>query len=129
EPEASPITLETGSTETIVREIEGMDSDVEVVNYQIQPYNISYQLDALFDTHEVTDNKITYLTELEDYFITLEVVEHTTVEDAVANLQAEFEQNEFEIQSDLENTPAEENDLNGKMQYFAYPLIKGFIVY
>jgi len=124
----SNIVLNIGSIETVNRIIEGMDEEVKVVNYQIQPYDISYQLDETIGISEVKDNQITYLTQNDAYKIILESIEHTNREKAVANLQEKFETEEYEEKGELESTPSEENDLKGKMQFFGYP-VKGFYVY
>lgn len=120
--------VNTGSTETVTREIEGMDDEVEVVNYDIEPYGISYQLDKLFGAPDTKDNQVIYTTENENHKITFEVIEQTDVETAASNLQKEFEKEEYEDEGELESTPADENELEGKMQNYAYPM-KGFYVY
>ncbi|MCG3088914.1 hypothetical protein [Sporosarcina cyprini] len=119
---------QTGSTETLIRNVEGRDQEVKVINYEIQPYAISYRLDEMFGVPEVKQNQITYSIDDANYHISLEIIEHTTLENAVSNLQERFETEGYDESFDLEDTPTEENALNGKMQFFDYP-IKGFIAY
>lgn len=120
--------LNTLSTETVIRKVEGMDEEFKVIQYQIQPYNISYRLDETFGVPKVKDNEITYSNQNDEYKIILEVIEHTNLEKAVSDLQENFEMEEYEEKGKLESTPLEENDLNGKMQFFAYPM-EGFYAY
>lgn len=130
EDEDSQPTVEvtTGSTELVSRKIEGMDSEVEVINYDIQPYDISYQLDTRFGEPKVHNSKISYSIQDEKYKITLEIIEATDLDRAVSNIQEDYAAEDLEEKGELENTPLEENHLKGKMQFFAYP-IKGFYAY
>ena len=118
----------TGSSETIIRNVEGRDLEIEVINYHIQAYGIAYQLDEVFGVPEVSNNKITYSTQY-DYKITLEMIEHTNLEKAVSNLQERFETEGYEESFELESTPVEENGLIGKIQFFGHYPVKGFIAY
>ena len=124
--------IHTGSTETEIRNVEGMDVEVPVINYHIQPYGIAYQLSEDFGVPEVSSNKITYSTEY-DYEITLEIIEHINLEKAVSNLQERFETEGFEESSQegygLVSTPVEENGLRGKTQLYGDHPMTGFIVY
>ena len=128
EDNESSVEIQTGATETIVKEVEGRDQEVSVINYKMQPYNIAYQLDEFFGDPEVNDNQITYSYESDEYKIMLEVLERTSLGEAVLNLQERFETEGYEESFELESTPLEENGLTGKMQFFDYP-IKGFIAY
>ena len=124
----SNMEIHTGSSETVIRNVEGSDMEIEVINYHIQTYGIAYQLDEVFGVPEVSNNKITYSTEY-DYKITLEMVEHTNLEKAVSNLQEGFETEGYEESYELESTPVEENDLIGKIQFYGDHPMKGFIAY
>src|SRR5699024_9662091 len=75
----------TGSTETETREVEGMETEVEVVNYEIQPSDISYQLSNDLGEPEVNDQKITHKSG--EYSITLEFLPETELPQAVSDLQ------------------------------------------
>ena len=123
----------TGSSETVIRNVEGSDMEIKVINYDIQPYGIAYQLDEVFGVPEVSNNKITYSTEYDDYKITLEMTEHTNLEKAVSNLQDGFETEGYEESYEegyrLESTPFEENGLIGETQLYGDHPMKGFIVY
>lgn len=123
------IILNTGSTETVTRKIEGMDEEINVINYQIDPYGISYQLDERFADPEVEHNQITYTAQSEEYEIVVEVVENSSLEEVVLNLQERFETEGYEEKGELESTPLEENDLVGNMQFFSFDPMKGFYVY
>jgi len=128
EDNESTIEINTGATETVIRKVEGRDLEVNVLNYQIKPYDISFQLDEVFKAPEVEKNQITYSSEDNDYQIKLEVIAHTNFDKTVSNLQERFETEGYEEKGELEATPPEENDLRGKMQYFTAPM-KGFYVY
>lgn len=121
--------IHTGSSETVIRKVEGMDLEVEVINYQIQTYGIAYQLDEVFEVHEVSNNQITYSTQYDDYKITLEMIEHKNLEKIVSNLQERFETEGYEESFELESTPIEENGLIGKTQFYGDHPVKGFIAY
>lgn len=129
EQEVTPETMEvhTGSTETVIRKVEGMEQEVEVIHYTIEPYGINFQLDSIFERAEVTNDQVRYAY-LEEYQIHFEVVENTTLEDTVTNLQEKFEAEGYDESFELEDTPLEENHLIGKMQFFVSP-VKGFIAY
>ena len=124
--------IRTGSTEIEIRNVEGMDVEIPVINYHIQPYGIAYQLSEDFGVPEVSGNKITYSTEY-DYKITLEMIEHTNLEQAVSNLQERFLTEGYEESSQegygLESTPVEENGLIGKTQLYGDHPMTGFIVF
>ena len=128
EDNESTMELHTGASETIIRNVEGRDQEVKVINYQLQPYNIAYQLDEFFGDPEVNENQITYSYESDEYKVILEVLEQTTLDAAVSNLQERFETEGYDESFELKSTPIEENGLTGKMQFFDYP-IKGFIAY
>lgn len=121
--------IHTGTSETVIRKVEGMDLEVEVINYQIQIYGIAYQLDEVFEFHEVSNNQITYSTQYDDYKITLEVIEHTNLEKVVSDLQGRFNTEGYEESFELESTPIEENGLIGKIQFYGDHPVKGFIAY
>lgn len=116
-----------GSTETVIRNVEGMDSEVEIVHYTIEPYGINFQLDSQFEGAEMIDDQVTFAY-LEEYQIHFEVIEDMTLADAVTNLQVKIEAEGYDESFELEDTPLEENNLIGKMQFFASP-VKGFIAY
>ena len=120
--------IHTGSTETVIRNNEGQDQEIKVINYLITTYGIAYQLDEVFGVPEVINNQINYSSQNAGYKITLEMIEHTNLEKSVSNLQERFETEGFEEKFELESTPLEENELIGKMQFYGYP-VKGFIAY
>jgi exonuclease VII small subunit len=124
----STLEVSTGSKETIMRKIEGMEQEIEVINYRIDPYNIHYQLDESFGVPRVNQNRITYSSQNNINTVSFEVIEHTSFEQVVSNLQKRFEKDGYEDKGELESTLLEENGLRGKMQFFAYP-VKGFYAY
>lgn len=69
EDRKSNLVLNTLSTETVIRKVEGMDEEFKVIQYQIQPYNISYRLDETFGVPKVKDNEITYSNQNDEYKI------------------------------------------------------------
>ena len=125
--------IHTGSTETVIRNNEGQDQEIKVINYHIPTYGIAYQLDEVFGVPEVSNNQINYSTQYDDYKITLEMIEHTNLEKAVSNLQERFEtegyEESFEEGYELKSTPVEENGLIGKTQFYGDHPMKGFIAY
>ena len=50
------------------------------------------------------------------------MIEHTSLDKSVSNLQEKFETEGFEEDFELDSTPLEENDLMGKMQFYDYPV-------
>ena len=124
----SNMVLHTGSTETVIRIAEGMEQEVSVINYQIQPYNIAYQVNETFGVPKVNDNQVAYSSQEDKYQISLEIIEHTNLETVVSDLQEQFETEGYDEDFGLEDTPPEENDLKGKMQFYDSP-VKGFIAY
>lgn len=128
QPESS-IVLTTGTAETDVNIVEGMEVEVQVIHYEIQPFNIFYQLNETFDSPEVKQNQVIYSKQNEEYIITLEIFEYTDLESVVEQLQDSFETGLYEEIGELESTPVDENALRGKMQFFAYPKISGFYAY
>lgn len=128
EDEESNIEILTGSTETIIRKVEGMDQEIKVINYELQPYGIAFQLDEFFGAPEVKNKQINYSDQYEDYKITLEMIEETNLEKVVMNLQEKFEAEGYDEDFGLESTPVEENGLIGKIQFYDNP-VKGFIAY
>ncbi|WP_075618743.1 hypothetical protein [Paenisporosarcina indica] len=124
--------IHTGSTETVIRNSEGQDQEIKVINYHITTYGIAYQLDEAFGVPEVINNKITYPTEY-GYKISLEMIEHANLEKAVSNLQERFEtegyEESFKEGYELKSTPVEENGLIGKTQLYGDHPMAGFIAY
>lgn len=125
--------IHTGSTETVIRNIEGHDQEIKVINYHITPYGIDYQLDEVFGVPEVINNQINYTSQNSGYKITLEIIEHTNLEKAVSNVQERFEsegyEESFEEGYELTHTRVAENGLIGKTQLYGdYPM-KGYIAY
>lgn len=127
--DTSNLVLDTGSKETTIRIIEGMEQEVEVINYLIEPYSIHYQLDESFGAPEIDENRITYTSQYStEIKVSLEIIENTGFEEVVSQVQKSYEEDGFEDKGELEETLFEENKLRGKMQFFSYP-IKGFYVY
>lgn len=120
--------IHTGSSETIIRKVEGMDLEVNVINYHMKTYGIAYRLDEAFGVPEVNNNQISYSAN-DDYKITLEMIEHTNLEKAVSNLQERFDTEGYEESYELESTHVEENGLMGKIQFYGDHPMKGFIAY
>ena len=120
--------IHTGSSETVIRNMEGQNLEVKVINYLMQPYGIAYQMDEFLGVPEVSNNKITYSTEY-DYKISLEMIEDANLEKAVSNLQERFETEGYEESYELKSTPVEENGLIGKTQFYGDHPMKGFIAY
>ncbi|MEK4404859.1 hypothetical protein MKZ26_10595 [Sporosarcina sp. FSL K6-6792] len=129
ENEETNMEIHTGSSETVIRNVEGMDLEIKVINYHIQPYGIAYQLDEVFGAPKMSSNQITYSTQDDDYKITLEMIEYTNLEKAVSNLQEGFETEGYEESYELKSTPVEENGLLGKIQFYGDHPMKGFIAY
>lgn len=128
EEEVDETVLHTGSTETVMREIEGMEEGVDVINYEITPYNISYQLDESFGAPVQNANQFMYKDLNDIAQISLEILEQTSLDEAVSSLQEQFESEGYDEKGVLEDTPLEENGLQGKMQSY-YDPVKGFYVY
>ena len=132
EDKETRLEIHTGSSDTVIRNVEGQNLEVKVINYDIQPYGIAYQLDEGFGVPEVSGNKIIYSTEY-DYKITVEMIEHINLEKAVSNLQEKFETEGYEESSQegygLESTPVKENGLIGRAQLYGDHPMTGFIVY
>jgi hypothetical protein len=126
--DSNNMVLQTGSTETEIRIVEGGKMEVSVVNYQIEPYNIAYHLDETFGVPKVNDKQVAYSSQEDKYQILLEIIEHTNLETVVSDLQEQFETEGYDEDFGLKDTPPEENDLKGKMQFYDYP-VKGFIAY
>lgn len=120
--------LVTGEQVTVKRTVEGMEQEVNVIQYTIIPYDISFQLDEIFADPAVQDNKVIFSTQQDMYQITLEVIENKDLDEVVAELQKAYEEQAYDEKSSLEPTPVEENNLIGKMQYFAFPM-RGFYAY
>lgn len=124
--------IHTGSSEMVIRNVEGQNLEVKVINYLIKPYGIAYQMDEFLGVPEVSNNKITYSTEF-DYKISLEMIEHANLEKAVSKLQERFEmegyEESFEEGYELKSTPVEENGLIGKTQLYGDHPMSGFIAY
>jgi len=129
ENEETNMEIHTGSSETVIRNVEGMDLEIKVINYHIQPYGIAYQLDEVFGAPKMSSNQITYSTQDDDYKITLEMIEYTNLEKAVSNLQEGFETEGYEESYELKSTPVEENGLLGKIQFYCDHPMKVFIAY
>ena len=125
--------IHTGSTETVIRNSEGQDQEIKVINYYITTYGIAYQLDEVFGVPEVINNQIIYSSQYDDYKITLEMIEHANLEKAVSNLQGRFEtegyEESFEEGYELKSTPVEENGLIGKIQFYGDHPMAGYIAY
>jgi len=123
------LVIHTHQTEEKVREVEGMEQEVQVVNYEIQPYEILFQLDDDFSSIDVNGTEITITREdVEDYKINLNVFEETTLDRAIDELQKQYNEDDFEYVGDLEDD-TNDQDLVGKKQVFASPMITGFYVY
>lgn len=128
ENEQPPLILHTLYSEDVTRQVEGMEQKVEVFNYEIQPFGISFQLDEVFDSVNVEDTEISFSIEEPDYEIVLEIFEETTLDEAVDHLQDMFPEDEYEHVGELEDD-SNEDGLSGKMQTFAYPQMTGFYAY
>lgn len=136
EDKETSLEIHTGSSDTVIRNVEGQNLEVKVINYEIKPYGIAYQLDEGFGVPEVSGNKIIYsyfFTTEFDYEITLELIEHTNLEKAVSDLQERFKTEGYEESSQegfgLESTPVDENGLIGKTQLYGDHPLKGYIAY
>ncbi|MCM3741434.1 hypothetical protein M3210_14265 [Oceanobacillus luteolus] len=129
ETDEAALEIHTGSVEAVTRKNEGMDQEVEVINYLIQPYKIAYQLDKVFGAPEVYENEIQYSID-DEYTITLAIIEDTNLDQSISNLQERFEAEGYDEEFELESVSSEENGFAGKMQYFSQNRVdKGFIAY
>lgn len=124
------IYLEKGSKETIIRKVEGMEEEFQVVNYTIEPYKIHYQFDEFFGDPEINQNRITYYDNNKIASVSLEIIENTSFDQVISNVQKKFETDEYEDKGELEDIPLKENHLQGKKMFYRASLdLKGFYIY
>lgn len=116
------------SVETVERMIEGMEEEVTVNKYEILPFGIAFKMDEDFGSPEVRNGVVNFTTNENEYQVTLKVVEDTTLDEKVEELQKQFDSEQFNFVGELEDTPKGENGLVGKMQLFSDPTT-GFYVY
>lgn len=122
----SQVTVIEGEKETVTRQVEGMTDKVDIVHYELVPYNILFQIDAFLGAPTIDGEKVTFSN---DYVtVSLEVLEQSTLEETVQQLQRDYKQEGYEETGQLKDTDPSENDFTGKKQYFLYP-VKGFYAY
>lgn len=120
--------LKKVATKERTRTIEGMDEAVQVNQYEILPYQISYELDVFFGEPEVHQNEVIYVSENDQFEIKVEINEQMSFDETINKLQENLmTQNEKHL-SELQAVPVDENNLTGKMQNTTDPM-QGFYVY
>lgn len=120
--------LKKTETKKEPRTIEGIKETVQVSQYQILPYQVSYELDVFFGEPKVHQNEVIYVSENEQFEIKIKINERLSFDEIVDKLQDELLTKNSHNLSELQSLPVEENNINGKMQYTTDP-IQGFYVY
>lgn len=115
EPSAGEsLSVVKGETKEIDTMIEGMTEKVEVTEFTLMPYDISYQLRSRFGEPVIEDGQAVYTDTMGT--IALEVQPGVALEYAAATAQAKFADGyEPGVQTEI---PAEVNSFPGVMQYF-----------
>ncbi|UOQ86770.1 hypothetical protein [Gracilibacillus salinarum] len=81
-------------TETTTIMLEGMESEISVQNYQMEPYGITYSIAELLDYYAIEGNKVRHHNNNSDMPIsfTLSVMEDSTIDQIANNLETEYKE-------------------------------------
>ncbi|GAB3792542.1 hypothetical protein [Virgibacillus kimchii] len=109
-----------GEKESKFIRIEGMEEEVTVTNYTLEPYGIHYQMEEFLNNYQVENHAVRYYTDAENAWIRLEITENTILDETVSYLQSQYTGN-FSYREEPAETPQEENRYEGVSQHFSDP--------
>ncbi|WP_156291606.1 hypothetical protein [Oceanobacillus salinisoli] len=118
EPEELSVT-EQGTENQIIM-IEGMEEEVSVTNYVLEPYGIQYQMDDILGNYTVDGDTVRHYSDADNTSVSLRVVENASHDDVVSDLQSEYK-GDFNYREEPAPTSQDENPYEGIRQHFSDP--------
>lgn len=91
--ESQQLSVNERGNETRSIMVEGIEEEVTVTNYTLEPYGINYQLGELFSNYTVDDNKVRYYNDADNAEVTLKVVEDASLENVASDIQSAYMMN------------------------------------
>lgn len=126
-PDSPEFSVNEQGTETQTIMLEGMEEDVTVTNYVLEPYGIQYQMGDFLGNYTVDDETVRHYSDADNAWITLEVMEDASLDDVVSDIQSDYGV-ASETEEPAETPPGEENQFRGIGQHFSSPP-QGYYVY
>ncbi|WP_164670578.1 hypothetical protein [Virgibacillus doumboii] len=114
------ISVNEQGTETQTIMLEGMEEEVTVTNYVLEPYGIQYQMEEFLGNYTVSDNKVRHYSDAETAYVTMEVIEKAKLDKVVSDLQTEYN-GDYDYTEEPAETSQNETPYQGMRQHFAYP--------
>lgn len=118
--EEMTLSVHEGETEKKTIIIEGMEEEVTVTNYVIEPYGIHYQMEEFLNNFQVEEDAVKYSTEAENAWIRLEVAENTLLDEVISDMETQYTA-DFYYKEEPTGTSQEENQYEGITQHFSDP--------
>jgi len=100
--------------------IEGMEEEVTVTNYTIEPYGIHYQMEDFLGNYDVEDGAVRHYSDADNTWITLDVAEDAAIDDVISDIQSQYS-GDFNFAEEPAETSQAENAYEGISQHFSDP--------
>ncbi|WP_152656868.1 hypothetical protein [Oceanobacillus sp. CFH 90083] len=108
--------IEENGTETATILLEGMEEEVTVYNFIIEPYDIQFQIEEFLSNYETAEDEVRYYSDAENAEIHLRVAEAATIDEIVPEVQQMYDHN-FNDAAGPETVPSDENPYDGVTQH------------
>lgn len=127
EDSTSVFSIKENGTETDTILLEGMEEEVTVYNFTIEPYNIQFQMEEFLSNYETTEEEVRFYSGAENAEVRIQVAESTTIEDTIADVQESYD-HKFNNAEDPHALPADDNAYEGVTQHVSDPP-EGYYLY
>ncbi|WP_156985153.1 hypothetical protein [Bacillus sp. A134] len=127
EDSTSVFSIKENGTETDTILLEGMEEEVTVYNFTIEPYNIQFQMEEFLSNYETTEEEVRFYSGAENAEVRIQVAESTTIEDTIADVQESYD-HKFNNAEDPQALPADDNAYEGVTQHVSDPP-EGYYLY
>lgn len=129
EPEenAATFSIQENGQETDTVMIEGMEEEVTVHNFTMEPYGIQFQIEDFLSNHTVENDEVRFYSEGENAEVRFRIAESTTIESLIPHIQEEYN-GDFHHTEEPSPLPEEENPYHGMTQHFSEPP-QGYYLY
>jgi len=101
-------------------EVEGMEEEVTVTNYMLEPYGIHYQMEEFLGNYHIENEIIRHYSDADNTWVTFEVAEGAHIDDVVPEIQSQYS-GDFSYTEEPAETSQNENPYLGIRQHFSDP--------
>jgi hypothetical protein len=113
------LTISQGDIIKITTMIEGMEEEVDVTQYRLEPFGINYVMRTDMGEPNVEANQVTYATQIGDDVasVSLFVIADMSLDEVAGTMQNWFDHQQVNITAPVQNIVNEATSYPGKLQY------------